>query len=71
VPGVARHGFTHFELAATLRVAEVPALPPEGWHDAARADAILPRAMRRLLALAAEAGAMESAGDSTAGRLRR
>lgn len=68
VPGVARHGFTHFELAATLRVAALPNLPPEGWHAPARADAILPRAMRRLLALATEAGAMEIAGDSPAGR---
>lgn len=68
VPGVARHGFTHFELAATLLVADAPALPEEGWHSPARADAILPRAMRRLLALAAEAGAMDIAPDSTAGR---
>jgi A/G-specific adenine glycosylase len=59
VPGVARHGFTHFELAATLHVAEAPGLPEEGWHAPARADAILPRAMRRLLALAAEAGTLD------------
>jgi len=68
VPGVARHGFTHFELAATLCVAAVGGLPPEGWHTPARADAILPRAMRRLLALAAEAGAIEIEGDSPARR---
>jgi A/G-specific adenine glycosylase len=73
VPGVARHGFTHFELAATLRVAELPSLPPEGWHDPSRAVAVLPRAMRRLLALAAAAGAVNSVAGSTstAGRLRR
>jgi A/G-specific adenine glycosylase len=68
VPGVARHGFTHFELEATLCVATVGGLPAEGWHAPARADAILPRAMRRLLALAAEAGAIEIEGDSTARR---
>ncbi|MCS6930801.1 MAG: A/G-specific adenine glycosylase [Acetobacteraceae bacterium] len=68
VPGVARHGFTHFELAATLRVARAEGLPEEGWHAAARAEAILPRAMRRLLALAAEAGAMKIAADSNSGR---
>jgi A/G-specific adenine glycosylase len=65
VPGVARHGFTHFELAATLHVTRDAALPTEGWQDARRADTILPRAMRRLLALAAAAGAIDSASEST------
>jgi A/G-specific adenine glycosylase len=65
VPGVARHGFTHFELAATLLVAGDAALPAEGWQDARRADRILPRAMRRLLALAAAAGAIDIDAEST------
>jgi len=71
LPGLARHGFSHFELRARLYVATVPALPAEGWHAPARADAILPRAMRRLLALAAAAGVVDLAADSTLPRRRR
>ena len=54
-PGEARHGFTHFELTMALWVARAEALP----HDAAfeplardAAEAALPGAMRKLLALA-------------------
>ena len=56
--GVARHGFTHFELEMVLYAAALPpgAAPPEGeWCDPAAARAALPTAMRRLLALAEEA----------------
>jgi A/G-specific adenine glycosylase len=53
--GVARHGFTHFELEMRLFVAAVPSLdPPVGLETRALAEAAgaLPTAMRRVLALA-------------------
>ncbi|MBL6455372.1 A/G-specific adenine glycosylase [Belnapia sp. T6] len=55
LPGVARHGFTHFELEMVLYAATVPRLdPPEGMEarPLAGAAAALPTVMRRLLALA-------------------
>jgi A/G-specific adenine glycosylase len=55
VPGVARHGFTHFELEMALFSADVPALaPPDGTEarPLAGAAAAMPTVMRRLLALA-------------------
>ncbi|TCZ53135.1 A/G-specific adenine glycosylase [Roseicella aquatilis] len=55
VPGVARHGFTHFELEMQLYAATVPSLPAGEGLEArplAEADAALPTVMRRLLALA-------------------
>jgi A/G-specific adenine glycosylase len=54
-PGLAEHGFTHFRLALTLLVAEVPALaPPDGMElrPLAGLAAALPTAFRRVLALA-------------------
>lgn len=54
LPGEARHGFTHFELTMQLRIARVPALPAaQGFEVLARpaAEAALPGAMRKLLAL--------------------
>ena len=55
VPGVARHGFTHFALEMLLLAAEVPSLapPPAGMEARPLAEAAvaLPTAMRRLLAL--------------------
>lgn len=54
LPGIARHGFTHFELEMVLYAAPLPgrAMAAEGewlaWEDAHRA---LPSVMRRLLAL--------------------
>ncbi|SDB72337.1 A/G-specific adenine glycosylase [Belnapia rosea] len=56
VPGVARHGFTHFELEMVLYAAALPRLePPEGMEmrPLAEAGAALPTVMRRLLELAA------------------
>jgi A/G-specific adenine glycosylase len=44
VPGLARHGFTHFELEMALFAAPVPRLDPPA--------AVLPTVMRKLLALA-------------------
>jgi A/G-specific adenine glycosylase len=58
VPGVARHGFTHFELEMALFSASVPALAPADGAEArplAEAAAAMPTAMRRLLALAGAA----------------
>jgi A/G-specific adenine glycosylase len=55
LPGVARHGFTHFELEMQLYAATVPRLdPPEGMEarDRAEAASVLPTVMRRLLDLA-------------------
>jgi len=55
LPGLARHGFTHFALEMTLYAAEVPRLdPPEGMEarTLAEAGAALPTVMRKLLALA-------------------
>jgi A/G-specific adenine glycosylase len=60
MPGIARHGFTHFELEMALFSASVPVLaPPEGTEarPLAEAAAAMPTAMRRLLALAAAAAA--------------
>jgi A/G-specific adenine glycosylase len=54
-PGIARHGFTHFELEMQLYAADVASLdPPEGMEarDRATVAAALPTVMRRLLALA-------------------
>jgi A/G-specific adenine glycosylase len=54
VPGVARHGFTHFELEMVLLAAEIPALlPPDGMEarPLAEAESALPTVMRRLLDL--------------------
>ncbi|MBR0678315.1 A/G-specific adenine glycosylase, partial [Roseomonas alkaliterrae] len=57
LPGVARHGFTHFELEMVLYAARHPGGPPPGgeWREPAAAAAAVPSVMRRLLALAAEA----------------
>lgn len=57
LPGVARHGFTHFELEMVLYAApHAGGAPPEGeWRDAPAAAAAVPSVMRRLLTLAAEA----------------
>lgn len=55
-PGMARHGFTHFELEMTLFAAALPAgtPPPEGaWLTHEEAARALPSVMRRLLLLAA------------------
>jgi len=56
LPGVARHGFTHFALEMVLYAAPDPGgAPPEGeWRDRLAAAAAVPSAIRRLLALAAE-----------------
>jgi len=54
LPGTARHGFTHFELAMSLHLAEAASLPGSpGFeiHGTAEAAAALPSAMRKLLAL--------------------
>ncbi len=62
VPGVARHGFTHFELEMLLFRAAVPRIEaPEGMEarPLAEAGAALPTVMRRLLRLA-EAAAAEA-----------
>jgi A/G-specific adenine glycosylase len=56
VPGVARHGFTHFELEMRLFIARVPRLEaPPGMETRvlAEAAAALPTVMRKLLVLAA------------------
>jgi A/G-specific adenine glycosylase len=56
-PGIARHGFTHFELEMMLYAAALPegAARPEGeWLPPQAAQAALPTAMRRVLALAGE-----------------
>lgn len=58
LPGLARHGFTHFELEMVLFTAALPpsAGPPEGeWQDALAARAAVPSVMRRLLDLAGAA----------------
>jgi len=67
VPGLARHGFTHFELSMQLFAAEVPRLaPPKGMEARLLTDAVavLPSAMRKLLALAADVGCVTSAGGA-------
>jgi len=54
VPGIARHGFTHFELEMSLFRAEVPRLaPPEGMEARSLAEvpSALPTVMRKLLML--------------------
>lgn len=54
LPGVARHGFTHFELSMILFAATVPRLAPPAGMEArplAAAAAALPSVMRKLLAL--------------------
>jgi A/G-specific adenine glycosylase len=54
VPGLARHGFTHFELEMRLFTATVPAINPAEGLEArplATAEAALPTVMRKLLAL--------------------
>jgi A/G-specific adenine glycosylase len=53
LPGEAQHGFTHFELRMTLLRARHGGEPPEGcaWMEVAAAQAAMPTAMRRLLAL--------------------
>jgi A/G-specific adenine glycosylase len=56
LPGLARHGFTHFELEMVLFTAPLPpaAAPPEGeWQDPEAARGAVPTVMRRLLDLAA------------------
>ena len=55
LPGEARHGFTHFELAMVLYAAPLPGgAAPEGeWQDLPAARAAVPSVMRRLLDLAA------------------
>jgi len=54
LPGEAQHGFTHFELRMGLLVADHAGDPPEGfaWMTPEAAQAAMPTAMRRLLALA-------------------
>jgi A/G-specific adenine glycosylase len=64
LPGVARHGFTHFVLEMVLFAARVPRLDPPTGMEArplVGAAVALPTAMRRLLALAEEAGAVGEA----------
>ena len=60
LPGEARHGFTHMELAMRLLAARVPAgtAAPDAlfWLPEAEARAALPTAMRRLLLLAERTG---------------
>lgn len=53
IPGVARHGFTHFHLEMVLYAAPIgAAAPPEGeWLPPAVARASVPSVMRRLLDL--------------------
>ena len=52
VPGVARHGFTHFQLEMVLYAARLAGPEPEGeWLAPAAARAALPTVMRRLLEL--------------------
>ncbi|MEO3472990.1 A/G-specific adenine glycosylase [Roseomonas sp. CAU 1739] len=55
LPGLARHGFTHFELEMVLYTAALPgrAVPEGEWQSADAARAALPSVMRRLLDLAA------------------
>jgi A/G-specific adenine glycosylase len=65
LPGVARHGFTHFELEMRLFAATLPAgtPPPEGeWLDPAAASAALPTVMRRLLALTGDGSGRKPRG---------
>jgi A/G-specific adenine glycosylase len=64
LPGLARHGFTHFELEMVLYAASVPRLaPPAGMESRPLAEvaAALPTVMRRLLALAEAAAAVPHA----------
>ncbi len=60
LPGLARHGFTHFELEMMLYAAVLPsaaAMPPGEWQEPEAARAALPSVMRRLLDLAKAAPA--------------
>ncbi len=66
LPGVARHGFTHFELEMALFAAAVPVLDPPAGMEArplTEAAAALPTVMRRLLALAEADGSVTKAGS--------
>ena len=63
VPGLARHGFTHFELSMALFVATVPKLlPPLDMEvrSLAKVTTALPSVMRKLLVLYNEAAHDES-----------
>ncbi|MBK1661473.1 A/G-specific adenine glycosylase [Paracraurococcus ruber] len=63
VPGVARHGFTHFELEMLLLAAAMPALAPPAGMEArplVAAAAAMPTVMRKLLDLAAGGAAAEA-----------
>ena len=60
LPGVAEHGFTHFQLEMALYAATVPRLEPPPGMDARPRQGLevaLPTAMRRLLALERVQGA--------------
>lgn len=64
VPGIARHGFTHFELEMALFAATAPDLAPAEGAEVrplSEAAAAMPTVMRRLLALAAAAAPWEIA----------
>jgi A/G-specific adenine glycosylase len=54
LPGVARHGFTHFELEMALFAAALPSgcAPPGEWQSPHAARLAVPSVMRRLLDLA-------------------
>ncbi len=67
VPGMARHGFTHFELTMRLFLARTDAAAPPGldWRPAGEAVAALPSVFARLLALAQSAGLMAVGEDAT------
>ncbi len=69
VPGEARHGFTHFELAMDLFAAQVARIEPgegEELRALAEAEPALPSVMRKLLRLAA--GDPPPRGDATFAR---
>ena len=78
-PGVAHHGFTHMDLEMRLAEADVPEAPaPEGltWMEPGAAQAALPTAMRRLLALAEDplaegAGGVASGGSGARGARKK
>jgi len=78
LPGLARHGFTHFELEMMLFAAAMPhgATPAGGeWLPLADADRALPSVMRKLLTLALDAepfaGAAPAQARSPRGSARR
>ncbi|MBW8269744.1 A/G-specific adenine glycosylase [Caldovatus aquaticus] len=64
LPGSVRHGFTHFTLELALYAATLPAGAGTeagwDWRSPAAAAAVVPTAMRRLLALAARGAALPS-----------